>query len=92
MIIAAKATTWAKETQNRLETLEKRVLQLEKNPATPAAPPGLSKTGPSPRRETGLGSFKREEGDTTIDGGFRSFRYQMMEAFCVPRHTPLYFR
>ena len=73
-LLAAKATTMAKETQDRLETLEKRVTQLETNPGKALSPPpGLqarASYGEGGRDWDQLGG---ENGDTAIIGGFRPF-------------------
>ena len=72
-LMAAKATTLAQDTKNRLEILEKRVLQLEQNP-TPNAPPGLSRNSPPPpQSKRDWDQLGGEDGDTAIVGGFRPF-------------------
>ena len=76
--LAAKATTLATETKNKLEALERRVEQLEKNPGVASvggktgAPQRAHPNRPQNPNKRDRDYLGGDEGNTIVVGGFRN--------------------
>ena len=79
--LAAKATTLAKETQNQMEALAKRVTKLENGPPTQVSPQTRQHRPKEIFVAQSAGKRDRdflggEEGDTAVVGGLQKLRRQ----------------